>query len=240
MTRPLSRSRLCLPEFDSRLGMYRLAATAAGVSLVALIQPAEGKIIYTKSNRSILPNGTLRIDLNHDGIADFVLKDPRSTSTAGGSFNQLSAAPAHARNGVWGHTNTFTAYASALSANVRIGPKGQFLKKSGLMAASSVSGGVHRDGNFSCTGPWANVQNRYLGLKFQIKGKTHFGWARLSVACSAGNVSIDGTLTGYAYESVANKSILTGKEHGADDADASGSAATLGHLAQGAVARQRR
>ena len=97
MTRPPSRPRLSFPEFDHRLGMYVLAASAAGVTVLALARPAEGKIIYTKTNRSINPNGTLRIDLNHDGIADFVLKDPLSTSTAGGAFNRLSAGPAQAR-----------------------------------------------------------------------------------------------------------------------------------------------
>jgi len=30
-------------------------------------------------------------------------------------------------------------------------------------------------------GNWANVHNRYLGVEFKIKGKIHYGWARLSV-----------------------------------------------------------
>jgi hypothetical protein len=62
-------------------------------------------------------------------------------------------------------------------------------------------------------GPWKNVRKRYLGLKFLIKGKTHYGWARLNVTIS-GDV-INATLTGYAYETVAVKAIITGKTQGA-------------------------
>jgi len=31
------------------------------------------------------------------------------------------------------------------------------------------------------SGPWKNLENRYLGLKFSIAGRTHYGWVRLSV-----------------------------------------------------------
>jgi hypothetical protein len=96
-------------------------------------------------------------------------------------------------------------------------------------------------------GQWANggkgVKNRYLGLKFQIKGKTHFGWARLTVRFN--HRQWDSTLTGYAYETVANKSIITGKTKGPDEASSVGPAnasaantptakpVTLGLLAMG-------
>ena len=56
-------------------------------------------------------------------------------------------------------------------------------------------------------GPWNNVKNRYLGLKFQIKGKIHYGWARLNVTGS-GLGTIVATMTGYAYETIPNKAIV--------------------------------
>ena len=28
---------------------------------------------------------------------------------------------------------------------------------------------------------WEGVKNRYLGLKFYVKGKAHYGWARMTV-----------------------------------------------------------
>ena len=236
MKHPRSHPRkyLSLSDFDSRLHMYALAASAAGVGMLALAQPAEGKIIYTKAHKSIGPRTTLHLDLNHDGVADFDLRDTFSTSTAGGAFGALSALPDRQQNAAWGHTVPARGYASALSANVRIGPKGQFLPGAGFMAASSVSGG-RPPGNFSCTGPWANVTNRYLGLRFVINGAEHFGWARFNVSCVS--ATVNATLTGYAYETVANRPILTGKTSGLDEPDDSGPRATapgtLGRLARG-------
>jgi hypothetical protein len=82
----------------------------------------------------------------------------------------------------------------------------------------------------SCYGPWKGATNRYLGFRFKIKTGVHYGWARLNVAC--GNSTVTGTVTGYAYETVPNKPIITGKTKGADDASAQPS---LGHLARGAA-----
>src|SRR6202035_1945031 len=113
-------------------------------------------------------------------------KDTLTTTSAGGAFAALSAMPDRKQNALWGHTIPFHAYASALPPNVRIGPHGQFLPGAGFMAAYSISGG--RAGNFSCTAPWANVTNCYLGLKFAIKGTEPFGWARLNVSCSGAAV----------------------------------------------------
>jgi len=70
-------------------------------------------------------------------------------------------------------------------------------------------------GSYYCLGKWINVQKRYLGLKFAIHGQTHFGWARLNVTCDL--YKIDAVLTGYAYETVPNKSIATGKTKGPAD-----------------------
>ena len=74
-------------------------------------------------------------------------------------------------------------------------------------------------GSGTCAGLWNNVKNRYLGLKFTINGTTHFGWARLNVTWTTmfGNHKVTGVLTGYAYETVPNKPIVTGKTKGPED-----------------------
>jgi hypothetical protein len=67
-------------------------------------------------------------------------------------------------------------------------------------------------GKRSVNGQWVNVANRYLGLKFLIKGKIHYGWARLSVKVQGH--AITATLTGYAYETIPNKYFFYGKGDG--------------------------
>jgi len=240
MKQSFNKSKQCsqLPDFEHRLNMYALAASAAGVGMLAVAQPAEGKIIYTKANKQIGPKTTFHLDLNHDGVADFDLKDALATSSYGGIFGTLSALPDEKHNAVWGHTAFRKGYASALYAGVPVGPKGQFLRGAGFMAASSHSG--LRAGPWMCTGPWADVTNRYLGLKFTIKGETHFGWARLNVSCS--NATVNATLTGYAYETIRNRPIVTGKKKGDEESDSRNPVgaspvavrpAGLGQLAQG-------
>jgi hypothetical protein len=63
-------------------------------------------------------------------------------------------------------------------------------------------------------GPWKNVLHHYLGLKFIIRGKVHYGWARLNVNAAHG---IAATLTGYAYETIPCKSIKAGQTKEAAD-----------------------
>jgi hypothetical protein len=103
-------------------------------------------------------------------------------------------------------------------------------------------------GSGTCADPWNNVKNRYLGLKFTINGKTHFGWARLNVTCitTFSNHQITGLLTGYAYETIPNKRIVTGVKKSqqaiasvrtapAPDAATARVQTTLGLLAQGSA-----
>jgi hypothetical protein len=245
MRRPQSESqRAFMPsEFEQQLGWYALAAAAAGVGILAS-QPAQAEIVYTKAHRQIVPNSTIKLDLNHDGIADFSFKNTFS-QTNFSSFGRLSAVPIGQKNQIRGHRVSNRAYASALFAGARVGPNGQFLPAAGMMAATSFLGGARPPGSDTCTGPWANVSNRYLGLKFVITGKVHFGWARLNVTCSARDSKVTALLTGYAYETVPNRPIVTGKTKGSEDTDDTSQQsrtfsgrytlqpASLGRLAQG-------
>lgn len=245
---PARREKFAKPfVLEEHLNWYVLAATAAGAGILGSSQVSQAKVVYTKAHRRIEPNTTLRLDLNHDGIADFRLKDTMSTVSAG-VFGRFFGIPAGAKNEIVGHMGfSGKAYASALFAGVQVGPQAQFLSSQGLMAESTFNGGMRPPATGYCTGPWANVMNRYLGLKFDVKGQVHFGWARLNVTCIYQYTQVVALLTGYAYETVPNRAIVTGKrrdrhEAGAADphrARAYGGTATrsssLGRLALGAV-----
>ena len=208
-------------SFRHRLNMYTLAASAAGVGMLALAQPAEAKIIYTKTNKVIAGGEQYYLDLNHDKITDFTVVNFWTTQCPDSCGQWLYLKPPAGNSEIGSVINGGWHFARALSKGSAIGPKGHFLAGTGFMAAAfSTQGSV---------GPWRNVTNRYLGLKFQIKGKTHYGWARLNVAGGFG--SIVATLTGYAYETVANKPIIAGKTDGPDVISAE--PATLGRLALG-------
>jgi len=189
-------------SFQKRLDLYALAASAAGVSLFALAQPVEAEIVYTPTNRSIGINTPFNLDLNHDGIADFQLWNKYSFNIA--IEAKLGIKPMLATNRIAGDSE----FAAAFPGGVLIDRNTHFPSKGdGVMVwwfysfSSTICCGSY--------GPWRNVQNRYLGLKFSINGETHFGWARLSVKFFAPNITA--TLTGYAYETEANKAIKTGQ-----------------------------
>lgn len=186
--------------------MYTLAASAAGVGMLALAQPAEAKIIYTKTHGVIGPAKQYYLDLNHDKTTDFTVVNFWTTQCPDSCEQLLYLKPPAGNSEIGSVTNRGWHFARALSKGSAIGPKGHFLAGTGFMAvAFSTQGSV---------GAWRNVTNRYLGLKFQIKGKTHYGWARLSVTGGFG--SMVATLTGYAYETVPNKPIIAGKTKGPD------------------------
>jgi|HubBroStandDraft_1064217.scaffolds.fasta_scaffold32730_1 hypothetical protein len=55
-----------------KLNMYTLAASAAGVGVLALTQSADAKIVYTKTDVNVFKTYPgFALDLNNDGVADF-------------------------------------------------------------------------------------------------------------------------------------------------------------------------
>src|SRR5690348_12795850 len=124
---------------QQRLNKYALAASAAGVSLVALTPPAQAKIVYTPTHQFIGRKGRYKLDLNHDKIADFTLLNTYSCNTDF-CVDILSAIPSGV-NGVEGMKGFLSIpYASALKAGAVIGPKAPFSGK--LMASSESSQGT--------------------------------------------------------------------------------------------------
>jgi hypothetical protein len=208
-----------------QLNMYAIAAGAAGVSMLALAQPVEAKIVYTPVTKGGI-NQDYGLDLNHDGVVDFSLQDlgrrigPGCSQGSSGGFlyrDVLRAIPT-GDNGVEG-----SGLADALTKEMPIGRSQDF---AGARMAVDIFGFETRAGNCrrvsDAYGNWVNVADRYLGLKFKIKGETHYGWARLSVHIVKRKKGIHGgiaaTLTGYAYETIAGKSIEAGQtKEAADD-----------------------
>ena len=199
--RPVEGVRNLTPSFRQRLNSYALSAGAAGVSVLALAQPSEARIIYTRTHHVIGNGDSYKLDFNLDGIAELTFQNKfvQTCSTSCSSYEMLVAKLARHNQVVYNAEYG----AVAMKAGMRVGPKYAF--QGGLQNMADV--GIL--GPSSAWGSWINVDNRYLGVKFKIKGETHYGWARLSVQVQA--LKITATLTGYAYESLPNKPIVAGK-----------------------------
>jgi len=250
-----------------RLNAYALAASAAGVSLLALAQPAEAKIVYTPADRTfggiswgVVHGGSYYLDLNHDGIADFVFAwdqygDRLNERPAWDAWAGLAAHPLGFSNAIAGkrYRVRYRSYsynrAFCLASGASIGPQQPFAGS--VMAAISLPRGFATGSwlygsQTRTTGGRGGDLNGYLGLKFAIHGQTHYGWARLNVLTNWDAPALTVSLLGYAYETIPNKPIILSKEQGlcqqsrkgnkhANPAS-SGTAgpASLGRLTQGA------
>ncbi|HSZ03356.1 MAG TPA: hypothetical protein VK788_27930 [Terriglobales bacterium] len=227
-----------------RLNSYALAASAAGVGVLAVAQPADAKIVYTPAH--VVVSEAVPLDLNHDGIVDFTILN---TFATGGDFQGLEVCQIASETSLKGYfrcygstnmvrakrvrNNHFLAAASALPRGAEIQTRNRFAKAVRVEMGYFYYGCC---GTKRWDGPWFNdgkgVKNRYLGLKFKIKGKFHFGWARLTVETTQANFTA--ILTGYAYETIPGKPIIAGKTKGPDDTTVAPT--SLGHLAAGASA----
>jgi hypothetical protein len=220
------RAELPLEETcHKRLLAYALAASATGVGVLATTPPARAEIVYTPANTK-LTNGPLFIDLNHDGINDFVLSDYPSFV----KDRRLAGRGLAPQNGLLGYPSGSSYPALALKFGAGIGRRSAFWRYPGLMANVAATFGT------VVSGPWANVSDRFLGLKFDINGQTHYGWARLSVKAGVrgGSSGITALLLGYAYETVPNKPIHAGQTGPNFDTSApTPEPGTLGALALG-------
>ena len=213
------------PKLNQRLTAYVAAASAACIGSLAVAPSAEAKVVYTPTN--VVLTTPIEIDLNHDGITDF------SIGFAGYQHDLLLAvAPQVAGNAVRGNGSAACGF-----FGVPVGPGEKFATNSyfghGVRMASFYAYGISQS-----YGPWANVTNRYLGFKFLINGAFHYGWARVSVTNELRTV----VLTGYAYETTPNTTIIEGHLSGGTAESVAPSdllaptqqPATLGMLARGA------
>jgi hypothetical protein len=219
-------------RLDKQLFTYAAAAGAAGVGLLAAAQPAQARIIYKHASIPINVDATTPFDVNNDGATDFSFSNyyingarrkgkihrDEGTYQAG-----VSVGPAQAGNAIVEATsNGKVLGAAALTPGRHVGPKKQF----GVSWLEMANAAGNYTGGGGASGPWLRVSDAYLGFKFNIKGKLHYGWARIKW----NGLGETEYITGYAYETIANKSIKTGQKKGTDSA----SSATLGSLAQGA------
>jgi hypothetical protein len=190
------------------------------------------------------------LDLNQDGKPDFYILDSHSHNdgvhnlaacqhfrTYGGRTFGSSTDSSNAIRAAGSKGQEFEA---ALRYGAKIQRGDRFITSAWKKLASVCC--YSTTSHYTWRGPWANggkgVKNRYLGFKFKIKGRYHFGWARLTVTTIGHNFAA--ILTGYAYETIPGKAIIAGATKRPDDVEdpalnqPAPQPATLGAMALGA------
>jgi hypothetical protein len=230
-------------QLRGKLDAYGIAATATAIGIAAFASPAQAEVVYTPAHKEISRSGVI-IDFNHDGIPDVEIAAGLNFFADGGGMVVYS----HEMNRALGSKNDV----SMLPLGYTIGPNSAKFKlgvassnypkpkKFFFYCQASSGGGV-------CDGPWyqtGGVSGSYVGFQFVIDGQIHYGWARIKLEVTGRNFQVAAYLTGYAYETIANKPIVAGKTSGAvqgakepeTSASAARSSATLGMLSAGSSA----
>jgi hypothetical protein len=200
-----------------------LLAYAAAAGAVCSTQ-AMAEVVYTPAHIS-LKSSDYFLDLNHDGINDFELRSFNSVLTQPTGYlliHCLVANPLVNGNRIIGNDQGFATacpasvgeQTAALKAGAVIGTDALFQATANLMGSYLVfmpKPGSCSSGRFS-SGPWPNAGYRFLGLVFEINGKEHFGWARISVEKTNGLCGrpFYTAIGGYAYETIPGKPIVAG------------------------------
>jgi hypothetical protein len=204
-TDPRTTQQLTL-SFLGKINAYALAASAAGVGMIALAQPSEAEIVFTPAHTFLVRYQHFPLDLNHDGTPDigFFFYGP-----AYHAFNQTLFV--HPLNG-GGVIVDGPGYAAPLPLGFGIGPGRNFANGNNSRRIERTRGYYTQNSGYIVRsyGLWANKGDKYLGVEFVIDGELHYGWIRFTVTVGH-NQPMDGTVTGYAYETKANQSVHAGQ-----------------------------
>ena len=202
-TRKSARKQATLNSLlDKRLFGYAAAASAA-----LLPASAEAKIVYTQANVNIPLNTLVALDLNNDGIKDFQFYAgffQGARNPPEGQFSSWLDIYPGTGNSVWMAQTAKFVCAAALPAGVKVDKGRPF--SGDYLPLWQAFGNYTQGASERC--PWAGRhRGAFLGLKFYINGELHYGWAHVTVGSTT-------TLDGYAYETVPNQGIETGKTSG--------------------------
>lgn len=226
-----SRGSAAVSEsLDKRLLAYALAA---GAGLAAAPEGAEALIVWTnptdvtKSASSTSPSfGFFDIDLDQNGTIDFRVR-VNAFYDGGFSYAEAGAYVNVVGNGQPLGVIGTVSDASRLTGGSLIGPAQTFqgipLYGVRLMArAYAYYDDFFGGGDSGVFGPWANAGNGFLGIKFQIGGVDHFGWAQFNVTAngdwgpSYGDTvaNVSARLIDFAFEACAGQAISAGATTG--------------------------
>ena len=192
-------------KLSERLGQYGVLSLA-----IAGVADVNGQIVYTDIADTGGGNTFYQLNLDGDGTVDYtILNYASAIQVVAPASNYIFYTTSLAPYGFQGFNN-----------NEILGlGTGEYKYPLALNSGYPISSGASvwvNDADFqtmnwnSCNytnSQWCGVTDKYLGLRFDIGGNTHYGWARLDVPLSSGGWLIKD----YAYNSTPNAPINAGQ-----------------------------
>jgi hypothetical protein len=182
--------------FERRLRAYVVGAGAVAAGLLACSPPAIAEIVVTHTHAT-LDRYDIPFPISLRGETAFTLSN-HERSVYSSSLLVIPASGA----AVVGRSNQV----AALKFGAVIGGRREFEVGKELLAFDYKG----RFGSPFTSGPFANTTDRFLGLKFELNGQVHYGWAGFRSVIAYG-CCVTALLEAYAYETEPNTPIYAGQ-----------------------------
>ncbi len=165
------------------------------ISLLFVSFSSNSQVVYTDVNPDSLVTSQYELDLNNDGTPEF-----RIQHIIDGGIDIVQASGVSNQDSMVGYYQGFpavTGYPSALSSD-------ELIDGSVELVDEGIMGGDHAV--IMEDAEWPDGINRYLGLKFNISGQPHYGWAKVKISTDY----VAFTIIEYAYNATAGEAINSG------------------------------
>ena len=183
------------------------------VVVLASKKNADAQTLLTQVDTTICEYGSYSLDLNNDGIIDFIINTHTSIRISYYGFGSELRGEVFVSNR---DSNAIAEYknyiASLFNSGQEIGAKDSFNTHTGFLIDKLVGYFEgHRSGYYYYFGLWDTTKHdKFLGLQLKVNSNTYYGWARLSVTADARYYCFE--LKDYAINTNPNESILTREE----------------------------
>lgn len=147
-------------------------------------------------------NRCFELNLNNDEIVDFFICPGKD---AGWEWLKIDS-NSYTKNGIFSVAPWYS-QALPLKTNEKIHNLVGYRNGEFYPDMSLISIGYCFGGGTDCSYNWANKGDRFMGLRFFIDGKTHYGWAQLEIVNATQWVVKD-----YAYNATPDKQIFAGQK----------------------------
>jgi hypothetical protein len=205
---------------DQRLLIYALAAGAT----LAAATPSKAEVLFTPNSTTLKPPSKLVIDIDHDGVADFLLVVKETFSFSG--YQIVGGAKAYGMKFPDQIAVRNSGFAAPLNWGDLIGTRNAF------QAAATMATG------FGYIGFFDNTQDKFLGVTLIVNGQVHFGWIGFRSVDAKKTVHV--SLAGWAYETNPNTPIAAGDMGTATQSNGSVQPTSMELLAAGHTAMEQR
>jgi hypothetical protein len=191
--------------FEKRLRAYAVGAGAVAAGLLAFSPPATAEIVVVPAHVSLGQGGS-QFPINIEGATEFTLLNKFGT-TSPLQYCRYDSLVVNAASGADVAGYGLRHQVAPLKFGGVIGTADQFETGKQILARA-----VNCKGLPGASHPFANTNDRFLGLKFTLNGQVYYGWAGFSVVTADGErVTVTATLTAYAYETEPNTPIYAGQ-----------------------------